>query len=137
MNKNLKESLNRYITNKFYTTEELEWDNKKYPKSHNLHLDANEGEHHVIQGVPHTDENADKVYKHIVNNIHKETGLSKRRVDDGFQNADGHHNIRHESDISGKPDKVHKSIEDYAKYHHKGDVAWIRPPHHGNKLYNI
>jgi hypothetical protein len=111
----LKEALSRYLASKGLVVEsEGSNDNKEYPKSHNLHMMVNGGdEHHVIQGV-------------AVAHVAKKTGHDHEAVEDVLGNADYHHHLVDKSDLHNKPDRVHKSIDDYVKYHSKGDTEWVK-----------
>mgnify|MGYP006290788865 CR=1 FL=1 len=124
----LKEALSRYLASKGLVVEsEGSNDNKEYPKSHNLHLMVNGGdEHHVIQGVKHSWANQRKVFDKAVAHVAKKTGHDHEAVEDALGSADYHHHLVDKSDLHNKPDRVHKSIDDYVKYHSKGDTEWVK-----------
>jgi hypothetical protein len=91
-----------------------------------LHLHTHEDdEYHVIKGVPHTKENAEKAYNQVHAAVVKKTGDSAENVHDSMS-APGHHELipAHKIASKGKPTMVHKDMASYVKHHAKRDAEF-------------
>lgn len=107
---------------------------KTYPPEHNMHLETAEGdEHHVIQGIAHTQENADHVFHEINKAGAKIAKMSTREFEAINGDTPFHHTLRSRESLGAgdKPTKVHKSVEDYVKYHAPKDAAWVKEQQNG------
>lgn len=97
-----------------------------------LHMDVDEGqERHVIKGMAHTEENAQKVRDKLNDAIHKKTKVPMDTIHDIMAEHSYHHDKAedpersHEYKQSGAL-KVHKDVDAYVRHHLRRDGPMVK-----------